>query len=615
MLLCMIKSGNRDLQEWGASMVARAFSAVRLKRSFARRKGPVVLLKLIGDGGAAQDDNAVVLSSLHALLNLSTESSNQALIGRHGIEKLVQLSHDEDAPNQRGFSARIIANLMKHTDNRTPLYRQELAMKSAQWHDEVVETVGHVKEHKRRHLQSYDSKLNLKGGVTPAASVKDAFTDWVDALGEDPAVLASNHLTPRGPGGRVDVVAQAMLKQARSPLATQAGDADTQPQQKWKQRGSKPRGAASAKSVRHAPPGVDTSPSDGRAVDEALRKHPRYIQGLQRLLCRRALGNLSPGVGRPTSSVFLTATDDDGTSSPPQGRTGKARGKKRRVKKKSRTKTSQGGGTAAGVAKGGASRKATQPPRRAASFHGGSAPLRHSPVRRSRSTAADTNSGGSSSGGSPSARSRADPLATALDSPSSLSKARAEARQQLLRGARRKPRKGASPRLREGAAASGGGGGGGGSGGNNGGTGAAKVLGPPGAEIVTPRRSMPSNPFQHSLSAPLLASARNSKALRATHSSDNAANSTALKSKFRYHVRRALLKRQAPSFMRIVELARVRKAVVVCIVYSGCMRTMRFRLCTCRRRVCLCQNRWKKKRGNGLRAALLPKPQRGSGNP
>lgn len=63
-----------------------------------------------------------MLAALHALLNLSTESNNQAQIGKYGVELLVQLSHDQSAPNQRGFATRIIANLLHHSENRTRLY-------------------------------------------------------------------------------------------------------------------------------------------------------------------------------------------------------------------------------------------------------------------------------------------------------------------------------------------------------------------------------------------------------------------------------------------------------------------------------------------------------------
>lgn len=47
MLLRMLKSEHRGLREWAASMVARAFTAVALKRSFCRLKGCRVLVSLL----------------------------------------------------------------------------------------------------------------------------------------------------------------------------------------------------------------------------------------------------------------------------------------------------------------------------------------------------------------------------------------------------------------------------------------------------------------------------------------------------------------------------------------------------------------------------------------
>ena len=114
------------------------------------------------DGGEELDDDAVILGSLHALLNLSTESNNQAQIGKYGISKLVAFSHDESAPNLRGFSTRIIANLLRNGENRTALYRQELSHKAQQWAGEVVQTEEQVKEYERRQMQRFDSHLNLK---------------------------------------------------------------------------------------------------------------------------------------------------------------------------------------------------------------------------------------------------------------------------------------------------------------------------------------------------------------------------------------------------------------------------------------------------------------------
>lgn len=114
------------------------------------------------NGGEALDDDSVVLGSLHALLNLSTESNNQAQIGKYGISKLVAFSHDEAAPNLRGFSTRIIANLLRNGENRTALYRQELSHKAQQWAGEVVQTDEHVKDYERRQMQRFDSHLNLK---------------------------------------------------------------------------------------------------------------------------------------------------------------------------------------------------------------------------------------------------------------------------------------------------------------------------------------------------------------------------------------------------------------------------------------------------------------------
>ena len=47
MMLNMLRSERRGLQEWAASMVARAFSTVKLKRSFCKLKGCKTLVALL----------------------------------------------------------------------------------------------------------------------------------------------------------------------------------------------------------------------------------------------------------------------------------------------------------------------------------------------------------------------------------------------------------------------------------------------------------------------------------------------------------------------------------------------------------------------------------------
>lgn len=296
--------------------------------------------------------------------------------------------------------------------------------------------------------------------------MKIAFTDWVDALAEDPAVIFSGTHTPRDAGGRPqdpNIAEPSTRQRRRAPT------------------GGK-RASAQAKLAASANGGSAATPAT------TLRDHGQFVRGLQRVLCQRVLGNLSPGVqqeqhrvgpaGRPTfSPIFMTQTQDDSPTA--MKRQEPRRRKMGHLKQATRT-----------------SRRVKFQPK-----EGGAASHTMQPTSIDTRSPKHSFRGGRAASSLKTARS---PVAVkAITSPSSLAEARAEAR---------------------------------------------KAVHGDGV----------SNPLEHSLSEPLLLSARTSKSLRATHSSDEPGNNTSmLRSKFRYHVRRALLKRQAPSFMRIVELAQV----------------------------------------------------------
>lgn len=129
LLVSFLDSKDAEAQRYGASMLARIVRSQHHKRLVARHDGAKRLVALLRNSR----NGDVVRDVLHALLNLTTEATCQALVGELGTAALVDYARLSDEPAQRAYAARVLHNLARNQKNRTRLYKAELRSKTADW--------------------------------------------------------------------------------------------------------------------------------------------------------------------------------------------------------------------------------------------------------------------------------------------------------------------------------------------------------------------------------------------------------------------------------------------------------------------------------------------------
>jgi hypothetical protein len=122
----MIHFEEVELQEIGALGLARRALIKGKKKIIADLDGVVDLIALLESSKSIK----VLEATSHALMNLSVLSHNQRIIALEGLDVLTSSCIEPPSPAIHMFCVRTIANLTKHKDNRTLIYRAELRLKA-----------------------------------------------------------------------------------------------------------------------------------------------------------------------------------------------------------------------------------------------------------------------------------------------------------------------------------------------------------------------------------------------------------------------------------------------------------------------------------------------------
>ena len=142
-----LDSDDADAQAYGADMIARGAKTQRQKAALAKLNGPRKLARLLRRAAEervvsclcctprshhseySQPHALQVASSLHALLNLTTQEDCQQQTGRWGIQSLMAFARNVTYPQLQVLATKIMQNVQKHASNRTRLYNEELRLR------------------------------------------------------------------------------------------------------------------------------------------------------------------------------------------------------------------------------------------------------------------------------------------------------------------------------------------------------------------------------------------------------------------------------------------------------------------------------------------------------